>query len=257
MTKIAAFCVSSSDYYDKAFVGLNSIRDHCDYNIDTHNILLEDIYTKKYHSMHIDNAYKKYDNNSNVLRWSLKPSLLLYFLQDLNYDKCIYVDNDIYFVNNNTFLVDQIDKGILLTKHNRPLFPNKNPWIQSQFMCNFTDGFFNAGFIGANKNGIHALEWWHTMTLWRCSQEKCYGLYDDQKYLDILALQFNKQTRICDHPGCNLATWNTHTAKRSLINNAWKIDDIYDPIFLHFSSIDSLSENSDPMLFYYYKEYIK
>lgn len=257
MTTVAAFCISSKGYSDKASSALESLKKYCDQKIDIYNISTKDIYEKKYNNKYIEKTYEKYANNEDILRWSLKPCLLLYFLQNLNYEKCIYIDNDVYFVNNNTFLIDQIDKGILLTKHNRPLFPNKNPWIQSQFMCNFTDGFFNAGFIGANKNGEHALEWWHTMTLWRCSQDKCQGLYDDQKYLDILALQFNKETRICDHPGCNLATWNTHTCKRSLINDAWKIEDIYDPIFLHFSSMGDFSESSDPMLFYYYKKYIK
>ena len=257
MTKVAAFCISSVDYINRASISLNSLKDNVDLPIDLYNVSINDIINKKYDSKLIQSIYKENNNNTNVLRWSLKSCLLLHFLQDLNYNQCIYIDNDIYFVNDATFLFNQINKGILLTKHNRPSYPSNNPWIHSQFTCNFTEGFFNAGFIGASQNGVEALEWWCEMNIWRCSRDKCLGLHDDQKYLDILALKFHNNTTICDHPGCNLATWNSQSIKRSFIKDKWKIQDIYDPIFLHFSSMDSVHPKNDPMLFMYYNEYLQ
>lgn len=253
MTRTAVFSISTADHFHNAEVTLKSFSDHCDYSVDTYNITLEDIKKKKYNNDIINNIYIKYFTSIDSLRWSLKPALILYFLKDQQYTNVVYLDNDIYFVNKNTFLIDYLDKGILLTKHNRPIVPTGNKFLDSQFICNFTDGFFNAGFIGANHNGIEPINWWLHMNYWKCSKIPELGLYVDQKYLDVLALEFSDKVRICDHPGCNLAMWNSQTCSRSLINNVWKINSEYDPIFCHFSSLDGGPE--DPMLQFYLEEF--
>lgn len=259
MNKIAVFSISSRDYLEQASVGLDSFKDNCDHEIDTHNLSVEDILLNKQQSLYIQSICDKYSDNQDVLRWSLKPSMILHFLFDWNYDKCIYIDNDIYFVNNNTFLIDSIANGILLTKHNRPMWPHPNPALYGQFICNFTDGFFNAGFIGANKNASKPLAWWHMMNYWKCEKNKNLGLFDDQKYLDTLALNFNSVIDICNHPGCNLALWNTTTIKRSY-DHKWTVGDGYDPVFCHFSGLNPenclVYKNYDFMLFSYYREYL-
>jgi hypothetical protein len=261
MTKTAIFSISSNDYLNQAVVSLESFIKNCSYNIDVYNLSLENIKSLKKQSFYINDIFTRYDHiDQNILRWSLKPSIILYFLLDLNYDKCIYIDNDIYFVNNCTFLINDINKGILLTKHHRPIVPNFNSKNNYQFICNFTDGFFNAGFIGANQNAAQALYWWHLMNLWKCEKNKYLGLFDDQKYLDILALNFNSVIDICDHAGCNLALWNRNTLIRSYSNDNWKINNNFDPIFCHFSGINLHNyteyKNYDPMLFSYYEQFI-
>lgn len=259
MTKTAVFSISSKDYLEQASVGLESFKQHCDYQVEVHNLSIEDILSNQNKTIYIQSICDKYYNDQDKLRWCLKPSMLLYFLFDLKYDKCIYIDNDIYFVNNNTFLIDSINKGILLTKHNRPIWPHPNMALFNQFLCNFTDGFFNAGFIGANKNSSKPLAWWHMMNLWRCEKNKNLGLFDDQKYLDTLALNFNSVIDICDHQGCNLALWNTSTIKR-YFEDKWIVGDNIDPIFCHFSGITPENclayKDYDFMLFSYYRQYL-
>lgn len=274
MKTTAIFSISTTNFFANAHVSLESFVEHCDYrsDIDIFNISLSDILDNKYYTNTIINQMcSRYKNNSDALRWSLKSALILYFLKDKNYKNVIYIDNDIYFVNNNTFLIDDLDKGILLTKHNRPIVPkinffditderikytntNTDYFYYEQFLCNFTDGFFNAGFIGASQPGIPAITWWTKMNFWQCVKSFKNGLYVDQKYLDVLALEFSDVVRICDHPGCNLAIWNSQTSKRSFdANHKWKINDRYNPIFCHFSTLNN--KIKDDMLSEYYDEY--
>lgn len=248
--KNAIFSISTPDYMDAASVALDSFGDNCSKHIDKFNISIIDIFNKIYDSEHITQLVQKYKTEHDKLRWTLKSAILLLLLE--SYDNVIYIDSDIYFVNNSDFLITYLDKGILLTKHNRPLYPSQN---NSQFLCNFTDGFFNAGFIGASRKGIQPLSWLTHMNRWSCRKDKKYGLFDDQKYLDMMALEYNHLVRICDHPGCNLATWNTGTITRSFINNEWIIGGEHKPIFCHFSCLEYYPPQFDPMLSYYYTEY--
>lgn len=251
---VVVFSISTKDYEKHGKVSLDSFEKNYSGFVHTENIVIEDLISHKYNSHDINKFIDKYYSNYDKLRWSLKPAIIKYFLVDKKYDVVIYVDNDIYFINNVDFLIQETNKGILLTKHHRPLYPSDNAFLNNQFLCNFTDGFFNAGFIAANKFGLKAIEWWSEMNYWQCSKAKNYGLFDDQKYLDIMALEFNKCINICDHPGCNLATWNSLTIKRERVNNSWIINDNYEPIFCHFSDMN-YKKSFDPMLYEFYEEY--
>lgn len=250
------FSISTEDYTKNATVSLRSFARNCGTQLDTLNLTLKDI-AKNYKNDQIQKILKKYYFDQNTLRWCLKSALLIHLLVDKKYDSAIYIDNDVYAVNNIDFLIlDTLSSGILLTKHNRPLYPSKNNYLNSQFSCIFTDGFFNAGFIGASRTGLEALKWWSSMNYWKCLKSKNDGLFDDQKYLDVMALEFHKNVKICEHPGCNLATWNSQTITRSFENNKWTINDLYIPIFCHFSAIKNYPPNYDPMLYHFYKQYI-
>lgn len=251
---VAVFSISTKDYAKRGNLSLDSFVKNCNYEVDINNIIVEDIIDYKYDYVDIKKFVDKYKSDQNKLRWSLKPAFIKYFLLIKKYDIVIYIDNDIYFVNNADFLIENISAGVLLTKHHRPLYPSGNPLLNNQFLCNFTDGFFNAGFIRANKFGLEAMEWWSDMNYWQCSKIKSHGLFDDQKYLDIMALEFNKNIDICDHPGCNLASWNSLTIKRELINNCWIINNNYKPIFCHFSDMN-YNKSFDPMLHEFYEQY--
>jgi hypothetical protein len=207
-------------------------------------------------SYNIDDIRKKYHKTKDYLRWSSKPSCLLYFLS--MYDKVFYIDNDIYFINKADFILEYVNKGICLTKHNRCINPFKNKIINNkinysylyykqfnlnQFKCLFTDGFFNAGFIGANNLSIKALEWWADMVLYNCSITKQEGIFLDQKYLDILALEYNDITTIINHNGCNISHWNILEQK------------IEAPIFFHFSG-GKTHQQIHPLLIENYTIYI-
>ena len=57
----------------------------------------------------------KHEETSDELRWSLKP-VLISALQN-EYDKVIYLDNDIFFFNSPTFLWKELDDNDVLLTH--------------------------------------------------------------------------------------------------------------------------------------------
>lgn len=143
-------------------------------------------------------VYKK-----DKLRWALKPVYLLYLFSQ--YNKLIYVDNDIYFYSGYNFIFDELDSSdVLLTPHFYPSSPNTNQtWLEA----NFRLGLYNAGFIGVNKNAKEALIWWSDCCLYEMKQSYWRGLFDDQKYLDLFPVLFNN-VKVIKYRGCNLAGWN-------------------------------------------------
>lgn len=175
----------------------------------------------------------------DYLRWALKPVFLLHLLSD--YSSVIYVDNDIYFFNDSKFLEDYLlEYNILLTPHFYPSEPNRNQtWLEA----NFRIGLFNAGFIGVNTGAKKALEWWADCCLYELRKAYWRGLFDDQKYLDLFPILFEKVKIIKDR-GCNLAGWNSDIIL--------KMDKI---IFIHFNeyTINKFKNTGNPYFAFFYR----
>jgi hypothetical protein len=146
----------------------------------------------------------------DMVRWALKPVLLEYLLQD--HEQAIFLDSDIYFTGNYGFLWDEMDCGILLTPHYRPIVPllaeDATHWRNKAFLFNMTDGIFNAGFVGVTRRGLPVLDWWRQPCEWLISNDKAYGLFWDQKYLDLVPVYFQEHYKTLTHRGCNVAAWN-------------------------------------------------
>jgi hypothetical protein len=139
------------------------------------------------------------------LRWALKPSFLKQLLQANKADRVIYVDNDIYFFNDPSFLFEKLNSSSMLLS---PHFFKADPQEEQNWLeVNFRLGLYNAGFIGASKQAIDALEWWENCCAYRMRRSYYRGLFDDQKYLDLLPILFEK-VEVLKHRGCNLAGWN-------------------------------------------------
>ncbi len=173
----------------------------------------------------------KYCNQTDKLRWALKSIFLMQLLKQN--EKVIYVDNDIYFFNNPKFLFDLLDKNsILLTPHFYDTSPNENQnWLEA----NFKVGLYNAGFIGASKNAVKALQWWSECCLYNIKKSYWRGLFDDQKYLDLLPVLFD-DVMVLKHKGCNLAGWNYLWYKLDRkIKHEIEIEQSYPLIFIHFA----------------------
>lgn len=190
---------------------------------------------------------KKYSSQPNVLRWALKPILMSFCLQYS--EKIIFLDADLYFFNSYTFLFDELEQNnILLTPHWRPLTPNNN---RQEYEATFKHGIFNAGFVGANKNGKNALNFWAESCLHHCENNEKAGFFYDQIYLNLFPVYFDK-VHIIKHQGCNVASWNLDVCKRTknptssetLINNKFPI------VFIHFTNvtIDNILRGEDGLL---------
>lgn len=197
---------------------------------------------------------KKYKQEADKLRWSMKPVFMQYLMLAKDISKLVYVDNDIAFFGNYDFLFELLEgHNILLTPHFYERNPKENQnWLEA----NFRVGLFNAGFIAANKKAVSTLEWWANCCLYRCEKSYMRGLFDDQKYLDLFPI-IEPTTKILDHQGCNLAGWNIGICKRTkqgervLINEKWPV------VFVHFNpmSIKFFLEDKDPLLKPFFKIY--
>lgn len=198
---------------------------------------------------------KKYTGYNDKLRWSLKPVFIQHLLLNKISSKIIYVDNDIVFFNDFAFLFDELDKHpVLLTPHRYPTTPDKNQnWLEA----NFKVGLYNAGFIGANITAINTMEWWAKCCYYRCEKNAIRGLFDDQKYLDLIPI-IEPTAKVLNHKGCNVADWNIENCKRVFVNGKVLIDDIWPIIFMHFnkSTVQSFINGNDELLKSYFDQYI-
>lgn len=195
----------------------------------------------------------KYKNTPDKLRWSLKP-VLLRFLLNAYADKVIYVDNDQFFYNDYQFLFDLLNQhSILLTPHYYKHQPGKDQnWLEA----NFKVGLYNAGFVAANKVAIPTMQWWAECCEYRCEKNAFRGLFDDQKYLDLVPV-IDKGAHILRHQGCNVAGWNTELCERKLVNNEVRINGEYPVVFVHYNAftIRTIAEGHDDLLVPFYNTY--
>jgi hypothetical protein len=205
----------------------------------------------------VNSLYKKYAHlyGMDLFRWSLKPVFMNYLL-DKEFDKVIFLDCDIFFFSDHRFLLDELDNtGILLTPH----WHNSNPLTdETSFLHMLTTGMFNAGFVGASRMGIPALQWWANACHFKMGESITLGIVDDQRYLDILPVKFD-MVKILRHKGCNLSTGNFEECPRVLVNDTVMIDGRYPVIFIHFTQTMAIQilKGHDPLLLPLFNEYKK
>lgn len=203
-----------------------------------------------YHSLdvlnglHAKSIIEKY--TGNPLRWSCKPLYIEYLLKQ-GYDAVIYGDNDLYFYASADFLFDKLESyDVLLTPHFYPIDYNEN---QDQLEANFRVGLFNAGFIGVSKNALPAMNWWAGCCKYNVKKAPGRGLFDDQKYLDLFPILFDR-VEILKHRGCNVAAWNIRESKRSVENGEIMLNASDKLVFIHYNifTIKSIVDGEDPIL---------
>lgn len=190
---------------------------------------------------------KKYSHDKDRLRWVLKPVFIHYLLSSQSCRKVLYVDNDIHFFKGISFLFDELEeKNVLLCPHWRVNKPSVN---KNWFLVNFTDGFYNAGMVGANTSGLKAMAWWAEACQFKCAKIYRKGIFDDQKYLDFIPVIFEK-TGIISHRGCNVAFWNMIENERTQCGEEVKINNVWDIVCIHFTKelIKAVLQDKDPLL---------
>lgn len=197
---------------------------------------------------------KKYKKNKDHLRWALKP-MLMHELLKSGFDKVIYSDNDICYYASPHFLFEKLNESaIILTPQNYSFDPTKDQiWMEANFLC----GLYNAGFVGASNKGLPALTWWANCCLYNMKQVAWRGLYDDQKYLDLMPILFD-EVAIIKHKGCNISGWNLENNKRVQKRNEVIIAPDYEIIFIHFTPLffRNIAQGKDQLLLSYHNEYI-
>lgn len=194
----------------------------------------------------------KYDYLNDSFRWTLKPIFISYLLN--KFEKVIYVDCDIYFFHDFSFLFKELDHvSILLSPHWGETDPLVN---EENFLLNFRLGLYNAGFIGATAKGKVSLEWWAKACSYAIKKDENKGLYDDQRFLDLIPI-IDEHSSIIKHRGCNIGSWNITSNRRQRKGERILINDKYPIVFVHFNheTINQTLNGNDPLLLPYFKEY--
>jgi hypothetical protein len=188
----------------------------------------------------------RYATMPDALRWSLKPVLMKHLL-DL-YDKVIYLDWDLHFYSDPGFLWNELDgSSVLLSPHWRS---SRVSIDRPNFEVLLVGGLFNAGFVGANRAGIPALDHWGENCFDLCIKDFTKAMCDDQHYLNLLPVYF-ENVGILRHRGCNLANWNMVECERTMGKDGEVlINGEYPVIFVHFtrSTIKGILKGCDPLL---------
>lgn len=262
MNRTAVCTISTQSHIFKSKVLLQSVRNYSKADLfcllTDGNDLPQPVRDEIYHPLSVltkspaPEIIEKY--KGNALRWSCK-SLYMMYLLSIGYDKVIYVDNDICFFSSPDFLFEELDTAaIILTPHFYPVDTyNEQNWLEA----NYRVGLYNAGFIGASLKGLPALEWWASCCLYNVKKSAWRGLFDDQKYLDLMPVIFD-DVKVLKHKGCNVAGWNIEQCPRSIRNGELLIADKWPIIFIHFTTltIGNILSGKDSELSEYLKIYI-
>jgi hypothetical protein len=193
---------------------------------------------------------------SDKPRWSLKSCFLQHLLA--RYEKALFLDCDLHFFDAYQFLFDRLDRAqILLTPHWRRLWPVQGRQ-DMEFLTNFRDGLFNAGFVGVRRGAEDFLAWWAAACQYSCDQDYERGIYADQRYLDLVPVHFGEQLNIVEHRGCNVAIWNRIDNERQLVGNRVLINGRWPIVFIHVTQyLLDVHERFDTALKPYLEEYAR
>lgn len=189
------------------------------------------------------------------LRWSLKPVFMMYLLNAKKAERVLYVDNDQFFYSSPSFLFDLLQQySILLTPHHYKVNPNRH---QNWFEANFRVGLFNAGFVGASDKGLDTLAWWAECCAYRCEKNPFRGLFDDQKYLDLVPV-IDENAHIVRHRGCNVAGWNTELCERTAVGDDILINHQFPIVFVHYNytTVREIASGNDVLLQPFLDKYV-
>jgi len=187
------------------------------------------------------------DVSMDTFRWAMKPVFLKYLIENADCKKLIYVDNDIYFFNEYSFLFDELNSSdIILTPHWRASDPHAD---STNFFTLYTSGLYNGGCVGVNKNAVKALEWWEMACQYVCEVNAARGQFVDQTHLNLLPIYFEK-VKIIKHRGCNVANWNRSECARVKKGDSVLINGTDPVVFIHFthSTIKGIVKGDDALL---------
>lgn len=165
---------------------------------------------------------------------SVKPFYFKWFFEKFPDIKNIaYFDPDIIVFQPLTKIESDLETyDIILTPHftspiNDDLLPTELHVMQT--------GIYNLGYIAARKseNTLNMLAWWQSRLKEQCVINLSKGLFVDQLWANLIPAYFSK-VLIEKHPGYNMAHWNLHERKISVINDTYYAND-HLLIFFHFS----------------------
>ena len=247
MRKNAAVTICSVNYLTKAIVLFESYRQYhpeqqfyivlVDRKLDGFSIDRPGLSLIWAEDLPIDNflqyafAFDIIELNTNV-----KPTALKLLLA--KHDSVLYLDPDILILSRLDMVFDALENAsVVVTPHcNTPILDGKKP-DDLEFM---RFGAFNLGFVGVSccPEGSDFLDWWSVRCLEHGFYEPQLGLAVDQKWVNLAPSYFPGLAVLHD-VGLNIAFWNLHERRLSVIDGKGMVNGNVPLKFIHFSSFNA------------------
>lgn len=173
----------------------------------------------------------------NIIEFNtaVKPYYFEYLFRNRpEVDRIYYIDPDIVLYQPVESLdLEWGDSEIMLTP-NLIYLPETTSTGE---LASLRHGINNLGFIGIKRGEDSAkfIAWWKERLRIHCKIDKCFGIFVDQKWVDLAPLFFNKIKSV-KHPGWNMAWWNFSERKLIETDKSLCVNSIEFPlVFFHFS----------------------
>jgi hypothetical protein len=183
---------------------------------------------------------------------SVKPFCFQYLFDNLNSDKCIYLDPDILTLSSFQEIFDMLDvHKIILTPHITSIETIYKGARSEKGLL--STGVFNLGFLAlrASAQVSDMLSWWGERLKMQCFIDALDSYFTDQRWMDFLPCFFSyPDLLVTHHLGLNLAPWNFFERELFKIDDCWHVryragkqQDLenlasYTLVFVHFSGYD-------------------
>lgn len=151
---------------------------------------------------------------------SVKGQLFIYLLETFNdEDKFVFLDTDVKILGP----FDEINQAlqthpIVLTPQLLSPQEKINHYIDWEQIVS-QKGTYNTGFLAINRSeeARSFVYWWSKRLEKYCFNNISYGMFVDQKWMDLAPCFFN--VFILKHPGYNAALWNLPEREITLLEN--------------------------------------
>jgi Nucleotide-diphospho-sugar transferase len=239
--KTSAFTICAYNYLSKALALAESFKKH-NQNIEFTIFLVGRKMPIKNYAVNIQfiedlnlKDYNHYAFKYDVIEFStyLKPIILQILLR--TFSKVYYIDPDIMLFSSLSVIDSELDKSnVVLTPHT---FTSVDDGKKPSDLDFSRFGSFNLGFIGVRNTPttVAFLNWWEAKLAEFGFYEPQSGMAVDQKWIDLAFVYF-ENFHIMRHIGCNVAFWNLHERKISVMDHKFWINQTTELIFVHFSS---------------------
>lgn len=173
----------------------------------------------------------------NIIEFNtaVKPFYFEYlFAKFPEVDRIYYLDPDLCFYQ--TPKVMDLEWGeaeILLTPN--LIYTTSRP--STGELASLRHGMYNLGFLGLKRGAesFRLIQWWKERLKEHCRIDKCYGIFVDQKWLDLAPMFFDRIKSV-KHPGWNMAWWNFSERKLLETPDEYAVNQEETPlVFFHFS----------------------
>ncbi|MFL0682747.1 MAG: hypothetical protein ACJLTB_05860 [Algoriphagus aquaeductus] len=173
----------------------------------------------------------------NIIEFNtaVKPFYFEYiFSKYPDIDRIYYLDPDLCFYQSPKVMDQEWGESEILLTPNL-IYTTSKP--STGELASLRHGMYNLGFIGLKRGAesFRLIQWWKERLKEYCRIDKCYGIFVDQKWMDLAPLFFEKIKSV-KHPGWNMAWWNFSERKLIQTLEGYAVNQPETPlVFFHFS----------------------